>query len=227
MIITDANDIKTIKRNWKRIFGDNDGFLDELFSLSPMVFAVKTDGDISSSLLVIEMRYKGHKTGYIYGAMTVEKYRKQGLMKKLLYEVCETLEEKGFSGVFLLPANEKLYDYYSECGFEKNLPTDTVVLDGIPQGKKDTVPDREEYEKLNYPIKRGYSLFEFAVRTHIQNGGHTVCNDDDFIAYHIKEGQVVIDMACTKNVKRDRFAMSKCFGGFKWGNDAHVGLLME
>ena len=227
MIITDTKDLKIIKQNWKCIFGDSDSFVDELFSLLPMIFALKTDGEISSSLLVIEMVYKGHKTGYIYGAMTVEKFRKQGLMKKLLDEVCETLEEKGFSGVFLLPANEKLYDYYSECGFEKNLPTDTVTVFDMPEGIEDKVLSREEYERLEYPLKRDYDLFEFAVRTHIQNGGRTVCNDDDFIAYHIKEGQVVIDMACTKNVKRDRFAMSKCFGGFKWENDAHVGLLME
>ncbi|MBR3870990.1 MAG: GNAT family N-acetyltransferase [Clostridia bacterium] len=227
MIITDTKDIQIIKHNWVRIFGDGESFVDELFSLSPMVFALKTDGEISSSLLVIEMIYNGHKIGYIYGAMTVEKFRNCGLMKKLLDEVCETLEEKGFSGVFLLPANEKLYDYYAVCGFEKNLPTDTVTVFDMPEGTKDKVLSREEYERLEYPLKRDYDLFEFAVRTHIQNGGHTVCNDDDFIAYHIKEGQVVIDMACTKNVKRDRFAMSKCFGGFKWGNDAHVGLLME
>ncbi len=227
MIITDTKDLKIIKQNWKCIFGDSDSFVDELFSLSPMVFALKTDGEISSSLLVIEMVYKGHKTGYIYGAMTVEKFRNRGLMKKLLDEVCKTLEKKGFSAVFLLPASDELYAYYERCGFEKNLPTDTVTIYDISGGIKDKVLSREEYESLEYPLKRDYALFEFAVRTHIQNGGHTVCKDNDFIAYHVKDGQVICDMACTKNIKRNRLAMSKCFGGFKWDNDAHIGLLME
>ncbi len=227
MIITDSRDIEKIKQNWKLIFGDSDDFIDELFSLSPMVFALKTEGEISSSMLVIEMHYKEHKIGYIYGAMTVEKYRKQGLMKKLLSEVFVSLENKGFSAVFLLPATEKLYDYYAECDFEKNLPTDTAILNEIPQGTEDKVPSMEEYERLTYPVKREYSLFELAVRTHLLSGGHTVCKDDDFIAYHIKDGQVICDMACTENIKRDRFAMSKCFNGFKWDKDVHVGLLME
>ena len=78
MIVKNSTDIEIIKQNWKRIFGDSDSFLDELFSLSPVVFARKTDGEISSSLIVIEMHYKEYKIGYIYGAITLEKYRRQG-----------------------------------------------------------------------------------------------------------------------------------------------------
>ncbi len=227
MIVTDSTDKEIIKQHWKRIFGDSDVFLDELFSLVPMIFGLKISGKIASSLLVIEMDYKEHKVAYIYGAMTFEKFRRQGLMRRLLDEVCDFYENKGFSALFLLPANEKLYNFYAGCGFEKKLPVDTVILNELPQGTEDKVLSREEYERLDYPVKMDYALFEFAIRTHLLNGGHTVNKNNDFIAYHINDGQVICDMACTENIIRDRLAMSKCFNGFKWGKDAHIGLLME
>ncbi len=70
------------------------------------------DNKIVSMLFVIEAYVGGWEAGYIYGAATDEKYRSRGFMRELLSIAAENNDI-----LFLKPASETLYGYYSKAGY--------------------------------------------------------------------------------------------------------------
>ena len=55
---------------------------------------------------------------YIYGACTLDGYRNQGFMGKLLKYVHTLYAQKGYECAFLVPERESLCDFYSELGYQ-------------------------------------------------------------------------------------------------------------
>ena len=62
-----------------------------------------------------------HNAYYVYGVCTHPEYRNKGLMKKLFHFTEKLVEERNIDYLFLVPAEEYLFDVYSKFGFKKGV----------------------------------------------------------------------------------------------------------
>ena len=62
-----------------------------------------------------------HNAYYVYGVCTHPDYRNKGLMKKLFHFTEKIAKERNIDYLFLVPAEEELFDAYSKFGFKKGI----------------------------------------------------------------------------------------------------------
>ena len=62
-----------------------------------------------------------HNAYYVYGVCTHPDYRNKGLMKKLFHFTEKLVKERNIDYLFLVPAEEYLFDVYSKFGFKKGI----------------------------------------------------------------------------------------------------------
>ncbi len=108
---------------WENIFTeDTPEFLDYYYSVKTQnneIYVVE-DGERIVSMLHLnpyQMRVQENifHTHYIVAVATDEKYRKQGLMRRLLNHAMKVMEERGEPFAFLMPVSEAIYKPF---GFE-------------------------------------------------------------------------------------------------------------
>lgn len=111
------------RKLWEAIFTeDTPEFLDYYHSVKTMdneIYVIE-DGDEIISMIQLnpyQMRIgdKIYQTHYIVGVATDERYRRQGLMAKLLNHVLQVMKDAGEPFTFLMPASEAIYKPF---GFE-------------------------------------------------------------------------------------------------------------
>jgi len=66
---------------------------------------------------VISTHSEPLRAHYIYAAATDPAFRAQGIMEHLIVQACELGAARGDHYSFLLPANERLYDYYGKHAY--------------------------------------------------------------------------------------------------------------
>ncbi|MDH8702437.1 putative acetyltransferase [Dysgonomonadaceae bacterium PH5-43] len=130
--------IEQLKSLWKLSFpDDSDAFInfyfDNVYEDDETVVVIKDDKVVSSLQIIpypIKIGANINLAGYISGAMTHPDYRKQGLMRELLYAAFDIMKDKGYTHSFLIPQEEWLFDYYREFGYEKAFPINqSIVVD--------------------------------------------------------------------------------------------------
>lgn len=70
-----------------------------------------------SALYWFDCTLQGQKIAYIYAAATAKDYRGRGLFRQLMAQTHETLVQKGYAGVVLVPGCRSLYDLYEKLGY--------------------------------------------------------------------------------------------------------------
>lgn len=109
---------------WRTCFGDSEAFISLYFDRvykDANTMTIEKDGKIVSALQIIPytMTYLGTEisVGYISGACTAPEERGQGLMRQLLQETFEEMEQREIAISALIPADPWLFDYYREQGY--------------------------------------------------------------------------------------------------------------
>ena len=113
--------IADLKKLWQEAFADPDNFIDFFFSkiYSPnRCHCILDQGMPASVLYWFDCDLKGRKLAYVYAVATLKSHRGQGLAQKLIRESHEILREQGYAGVILVPADEKLFSFYKNLGYE-------------------------------------------------------------------------------------------------------------
>lgn len=123
MQITTAktSDISKIKELWVQIFSDSEKFADFAANLcSPDgIYLVKEDDDIAAMVIAgVDLFAYGKKGFYIYGLATVPQHRSKGYAKQLMEYVCKDKFSNGHEFCIAQPAQESLFEYYKNLGFE-------------------------------------------------------------------------------------------------------------
>lgn len=111
------------RRLWEEIFTkDTPEFLDYYYSVKVndnQIYVFEYNGEIVSMIHLnpYQMRVedKVFQTHYIVAVATDERYRHQGLMRKLLNHVMQVMTDRGEPFTFLMPAKEAIYKPF---GFE-------------------------------------------------------------------------------------------------------------
>lgn len=113
---------------WQSCFGDDretiDMFFKNSFSYENAVICTDKAEVVSQLFLLPEKLSLGEKeyfVYYIYAAATAESYRKHGIMGSLLEFTSALAADRKADYLFLVPATEKLFDYYEKFGFYKAL----------------------------------------------------------------------------------------------------------
>ena len=105
------------RKLWEKVFTeDSTEFLDYYYSVKTSeneIYVIEDAGEIVSMIHLnpFQMRIgdEVHKTQYIVAVATDEKYRRQGLMAKLLNHVLQVMTDRGEPFTFLMPAKESIY----------------------------------------------------------------------------------------------------------------------
>lgn len=199
---------------WQSCFGDDgetiDMFFKNSFSYENAVICTDKAEVVSQLFLLPEKLSLGEKeyfAYYIYAAATAESYRKQGIMGSLLEFTSALAADRKADYLFLVPATEKLFDYYEKFGFYKALYAEKTVFKlagGKPLDIKSTEPadikkaalKREKLLKgVNRVVWRENEIKLFS--DFLGDDGKIVFGDDFYVSYSPAEnGVFVTELLC-------------------------------
>ena len=110
------NNSQQVKRLWKDCFHDTSDYMEFYFdykSRDNVVLGLEEDGELVSMVQLnpYELSVNQHHVHsyYIVGVATDERYRKRGLMRKLLRESMELMYQEKVPFTYLMPAKEAIY----------------------------------------------------------------------------------------------------------------------
>lgn len=169
--------ITELRSLWREAFGDSEAFMDDFFEVAyekNRCRSIRKNGKTVSALYWFDVYMGPEKMAYLYGVATLTEYRGRGIAAYLIEKTCKELQEKGYSGVLLVPGSEQLFEYYRRLGFFAC--TTVEELHCTAEGKTLLRPvDRDEYailrrQKLPYRgveqegaflelLERQYGLF--------------------------------------------------------------------
>ena len=111
---------------WAKVFDDERETAEYFFDRAAdadSIYAFREDGKIVSAFYIIDAEIRinneNRKSAYLYAAATLDEYRGRGIMTGMIKYAAEILKIKGYSYLFLYPANDSLYKFYEKIGFSE------------------------------------------------------------------------------------------------------------
>ena len=160
-MISFTEDREQIIRLWNSVFGDSreeiEFFLDKCRHYSCLgLFA---SGTLASMLFLVKCKYSGYNGQYIYAVCTDENFRNRGYSSMLISEAKKQMKDF----LWLIPANNGLFDFYSKHGFETKLYSNekfdyriefdeiSDIVDYLYEGSDFELPKGMMYSQLDLP----------------------------------------------------------------------------
>lgn len=112
--------ITELRSLWKKAFGDSEAFMDDFFRIAyhkSRCRYIRRDGKTVCALYWFDVDCRCRKMAYLYGVATDPDYRGQGLASYLIEKTCKELQEKNYSGVLLVPGEQRLFEFYKRLNF--------------------------------------------------------------------------------------------------------------
>lgn len=166
-----TTDLDKIKSLWLQVFTeDSDESVYYFYNncKHKKCLGAFVEDQLVSMLFLIDCSYCGKKGAYIYAVCTLPEYRRKGISSSLI-EYSKLLD---YDFLWLIPANESLFNFYSGFGFEIKLYSEhsfanTVSFSETKEMIFDYLYDGSEFK---YPKGMIYSKNEFPCgATGIQN----------------------------------------------------------
>lgn len=111
---------------WQEAFGDSrediEYFLNNCKNKTAVGFF--EDEKLVSMLFLVDCNVDNTPSKYIYAACTLNSYKKQGIMSKLL-----SFTQSNFKSIVLIPADESLVGFYKKRGFSKAAGLENLIFD--------------------------------------------------------------------------------------------------
>ncbi len=143
--------IDALKALWKQAFGDTDDFIGGFFDVgfSPeRCCTLAQNGRLAAALYWFDCLWDGRKIAYIYGVATDMDFRGQGLCRKLMENTHRHLQNNGYAGAALVPAEAGLYRMYEKMGYRGFCPVEKrTVASGVPAAQVQKIL-LDEYAQL-------------------------------------------------------------------------------
>ena len=134
------NDIPQLKALWKEGFGDSEeeinAFFEKVWPNAGGFCAEENDRIVSMVFalpVTLSLAGETKKAVYLYAVTTQEKFRRQGICKKLLAFAEKELKKKYVSCMLLVPEDDHLAAYYEGLGFSQ---TPSVQLLDLQEQKQ-------------------------------------------------------------------------------------------
>lgn len=170
---------------WQECFGDTKEYVEFFLNNCPQYTCITYYADSDkpvAMLFLLDGFLNNRKCKYLYAACTSVNYRRQGIMERLIEYSKKYAFDDGAAGIFLVPANENLYSYYSKFGFipsfkkketlvsvetESNYFTCELSLNEIIDLR------RELCSKIDSFIFED-KIIEYSIKEHLFNGGFVI-----------------------------------------------------
>ena len=173
---------------WTECFGDPREYVEFFLDNCPDYICVEyfVEDKPVSQLFLLEGELASEKCKYLYAACTHKDYRRQGLMEELIEFTKRYCKDKNCSSIFLVPANEKLYSYYSKFGFEASF----LKKEAVAHNKSELIFETTETDADKvFEIKKelvecieGFrfsdDVMKYTIKEHLFNGGKIYINSD-------------------------------------------------
>ena len=117
------NELVAVKKLWQEVFGDDEIWIDRFFYhlYQDNILIAKVKGKIVAMATLLSATFlfeqKEYAMRYVYACATTPLFRGKKIMSKILDKAFEDSENRGEAGLFLLPADAQLYDFYLKNGF--------------------------------------------------------------------------------------------------------------
>lgn len=155
-----VTDRKQIISLWHDVFGDEEEyinfFLDNCKNKSCLGYF--ENEKLASMAFLIDCHYCGCNGKYIYAVATDEKYRNKGYASKIIEEAKRHM----IDFLWLIPANEELFEYYSNRGFKTKLYSNSNFKNKMSFMEADNI-NADLYDGSDFENPKGmlYSLQDF------------------------------------------------------------------
>lgn len=201
------NDREGIISLWHESFGDNrkeiEFFLDNKYIPGNTVVC-EENGKIISQLFLLdgEMHINGedYPSYYLYAACTSKECRGKGIMGKMLEFARNLAYDRGIYFICLMPAEESLYNYYSNFGYKTAFKRKIIKLTVDELKKFDLSQNTYSDFSLKTPEKSRNCAFcdfdyfkwdeqsiEFAFTFSEIYGGNVIKNRKGYLLYMVDE----------------------------------------
>ncbi len=198
-----------IIRLWQDSFGDSEEyitfFLDNCRDCDALGYFI--DNRLVSMFFLLNGKICNKRCKYLYAACTAKNYRRQGIMGKLINYAADYCKCNGYEGIFLVPANDKLYSYYSKFGFISSfsklkftlktqksvnfLSEDEIDITDVVNKKKSLLSNVSGFLFDDNEIL-------YTVKEHLFNGGNIVYNSSSLAFYYKDEaGELTVEELLT------------------------------
>lgn len=160
-------DINALKSLWQSVFLEEkevtEYFFEKIFDCvaTPVM---RIDGEIASSLFLLDCKIGEFKGKCVYCAMTKYAHRKKGYMKELLDFSYAWCRENGYDFLILVPAEKSLFRYYAKCGFSPFGVRRTHTING-------EMPFQKEKLEIENELNFDKAICEYWEKACIHYGG--------------------------------------------------------
>lgn len=153
--VAKKEDVSFLKKMWKDIFCDSDDYIELYFSYKfkeGNTFVAKDGEKIVATLYVeyTDVYFNGDikKGAYFCGIATLKEFRGKGIAKKLIEYAKDNIKKVDI--IYLIPANEPLFDFYKQTGFKvfTFLSKEEVIKD--KKIKLDSFKEEYDYNTVNF-----------------------------------------------------------------------------
>ncbi len=160
----ERNEVKRQMMNlWKETFHDSEEYIRLVFDAyfdPEYVEYEERDGRIIACLLAIPYTFGNDNYGinsvYLCGLSTYYKNRGEGIMTDLIQKIENRMRQKGYSFMFLIPANKGLRRYYSDRGFINGFYKSALHYTSLHDFKRDYYSSIADDENALFEVKRRY-----------------------------------------------------------------------
>ena len=198
------SDIPNLRALWLESFNEKPEAVDlimESFDIF-LVYCAKIDDKIVAGLYLLKGSVNGFKAHYMLGVATAVKFRKMGIMSRLIDFSLEQARQDGYIYSLLYPAEESLYSYYKKFGyselfsvvsFEKSREELEQIAEGLDCNR--SCPDFDVLQKKcfvsNY-FHTDRKYFDFAAEYYNIYGVKAVFSEKAFVIFEDGEEKATI-----------------------------------
>ena len=203
-IIDIAKHRENIISLWHECFGDESDYIEFFLDRCPnkLCLGCFENDRLVSMLFLLNGEVDGLSAKYIYAACTAHDFRSRGLMGELIEYSKHYCAENGIDLIFLVPAEESLYGYYSRFGFIPKMSRAEIALKG-GSGAFDAmkITDIKAVAKRRTELLSSAKRFAFDIETteytvaeFLYTGGEIYSKDGEngFLAFTVKDGKNVL-----------------------------------
>lgn len=192
---TQKNEIDSLKSLWKKVFGDDDEFVDYYFShyhSSESCVSVFQDSQAISSLHSHDFLDGNMKGSYIYGVATLQSHRGGGLARHLMVKNLNRLFHRGVTYAMLIAQEESLRQWYGTMDFvlRKDILSVRGEIDDMNFGMDDSSLNVGMYRVVNIEAHMQRYAQQNPSRYSLFGVEDTLIPDNTGL-YSVKDGKVI------------------------------------
>ncbi len=196
-----------LKKLWHDVFGDSECVINNFFekTLNPQnVICAFYEDEPVSVLYAVDSRINVggvfYKAYYVYAVCTKVEFRGNGLSLKTLEFLEKVAKERGYSYLFLVPAEAELFNFYKkagycacftykeECVLKKDFEECESTKIGFDYNKYKELKNKFHSVPYTFFEKQGFDSFcEF-----VGDEMKSVCIDDGYAIYEMENNRVVV-----------------------------------